>query len=77
MVFTQVFFVIIEGVGGKKSAKVTLVLISNSFFVKGSEKGFAKRILQSIRCHLESFFHAYLQLCLISLKSCICRLQCD
>ena len=66
MVFTQVFFVIIEGVGGKKP-EVTLVLISNSFFVKESEKGFAKRTLQSIRCHLESFFHAYLQLCLISL----------
>ena len=68
MVFIQVFFFfIIEGVGGKKP-KVTLVLISNSFFVKGSEKGFAKRILQSIRCFLESVFHAYLEMCLISLK---------
>ena len=36
--------------------------MSNSaLFVEGNEKQFARRMLQSIRCHLGSFFHSPLQ----------------
>jgi len=53
-------FTIIEGVRGKKP-QVTLDLMLNfPFFISGSEKQFARRILQSIRCHIGSFsMHAF------------------